>query len=229
MGWGDLCRWTNIPFLVVGVLTTTLQDPLYSSLRWCGPTLIMVGIGSMMFHGQLTRLGQAVDELAILYWEITLLFTVFEKQLRARPFLSRYIWALFLAENVLYFQMDRNPKLGWFLYHPLHLVVDIVVVSGLYVQCGKHASAWRFIRLGLILILIAFSAWLLDMFHCDAVRGWHLHAFGWHFFALGAITCLHIALAMQICIQNKRDTCRIFGLTLPLRDEASISREGHRT
>ncbi len=109
-------------------------------------------------------------------------------------------------------------RLGWFLYHPLHLCVDIVVVGGLYYQCGRHASAWRFIRMGLVFILMAFTAWLLDMFFCDAVREWHLHAYGWHLLALAAITCLHIALAVQICLQNGRPTCRIFGLTIRLRD-----------
>ena len=56
-----------------------------------------------------SRRGQAIDELAILYWEIALLFTVFEQALKGRPGYGYGIAALFLLENAMYFQMDAYP------------------------------------------------------------------------------------------------------------------------
>ena len=52
-----------------------------------GAMLVLIGFGSMAFHGTLTRVGQAADELPILFWEIALLLVIHpEPKYRQCPF-----------------------------------------------------------------------------------------------------------------------------------------------
>lgn len=207
---------TNLAYCFVGLTTFfgLAQHSAFSRLRVCGISLVLVGLGSMGFHGTLTRLGQAADELSIIYWEIAMLFCVFERRLQCNPWANKYIWALMILETWLYFQMDSHPQLGWALYHPLHVSVSFVTVFGLVVQMDGCPRTGYYVRIGLALIAVAFSCWLLDMFLCEVTQHLYLHAFGWHLFSAAAIAALHAGLASQICRQNKLSHISLFGLQL---------------
>ena len=74
--------WSNLAFVVVGVATVWLSrsDPAIKPLRLPGWMLVLIGFGSMYFHGTLTRWGQAADELMILWWEVAVLLTLFRSR-----------------------------------------------------------------------------------------------------------------------------------------------------
>ena len=107
--------------------------------------------------------------------------------------------------------MDKYPEIGWALYHPLHTVVDIIIVYRLYTKCVKYKIKYGMVLIfrGLKLIFIAFIAWLLDFFLCDLVHYLYLHAFGWHIFSGLAIAHLHLGLAILICIENKKSHLKL--------------------
>jgi len=195
---------SNAPYVVVGGLTFwCLRDSaVYFRLRICGVMLALIGFGSTAFHGTLTRWGQAADELAILYWEVALLFCVFEQELKRDRRGSLCICALFAVENFAYSLMDTQPTLGWALYHPLHACVDVVLVRKLWLQTQDSPQIQRYIKLGVTSIFLALVCWLLDMFACDAVQAYYLHAFGWHFLSCAAITYMHLAVALMLCRQH---------------------------
>merc|ERR1712083_1103441 len=98
--------------------------------------------------------------------------------------------------------------IGWALYHPLHVMVDIVVVYTLYskymaLSVGKDSSfGIQLLVRGLVLIGIAFGSWLLDMFWCDTFQSLYLHAFGWHIFSGLSIFHLHVALACLVAMEH---------------------------
>lgn len=200
---------SNGMYIYIGLWTMfEFTNTIYHRLQLCGLSLIVIGIGSICYHGTITRWGQAFDELAILYWEVALLAVVFEKQEMAYP-LIKYLYAPFaIFETVLYWQMDKYPNIGWALYHPLHVMVDIVVVYTLWskfkaLSVGKSLSyGMRLLIRGLVLIIIAFGCWLLDMFWCDTFQFLYLHAFGWHLLSGLAILHLHIALSTLIAMEN---------------------------
>merc|ERR1711971_1239015 len=104
--------------------------------------------------------------------------------------------------------MDKFPTIGWALYHPLHVLVDICIVYTLYrkymlLSVGKDSSfGIQLLLRGLVLIAIAFGAWLLDMFYCDIFQHYYLHAFGWHIFSGLSIFHLHVAVACLITMEN---------------------------
>jgi len=204
---------TNLAYCVVGVLTLLLpqQDQLWR-LRLSGMALFGVGVGSMAFHGTLTRLGQAADELAIVYWEVALLFCVFERQLLRRHWLGKCAWALLAAETVLYFQMDAYPKVGWALYHPLHATVGFAVAMGALFQASGCKRTQKYLLAGLLFMAVAFGSWLLDMFWCDSTQHLFLHAFGWHLNSAAAIAAFHAAVACQVCRQKKLSSVSLLGL-----------------
>jgi alkaline ceramidase len=101
---------SNIPYCIVGAITihTGSQHPSLAPLRMVGLMLVAIGVGSMLFHGTLTRVGQAADELAILWWEVSMLLLLY-------PSRSTAIWSLFAFENSVYWLMDFYPKVGWLL------------------------------------------------------------------------------------------------------------------
>lgn len=88
---------SNVIYLIVGLWTILeFTDSMYYRVRICGAALIVIGIGSISYHGTITRWGQAFDELAILYWEVALLSVVFERQESRYPFI-KYLYVPFAA------------------------------------------------------------------------------------------------------------------------------------
>lgn len=185
--------WSNLPYCIVGLITmhSAGQLPALAPLRLVGLMLVAIGVGSMLFHGTLTRIGQAADELAIMWWEISMMLLLY-------PARYRLIWTLFVIETSCYWLMDLYPEVGWLLYHPAHTAVDLLVVYGVYVEAVStgQLDTQKCVKWGLGLIAVAGTAWGIDFVHCDATQHLHLHAYGWHFFSCAAITMLHIALAL---------------------------------
>lgn len=207
---------SNIPYVVVGLITVRMardhRNPeTLLPLSNVGLMLILIGLGSMAFHGTLTRWGQAGDELAILWWEVSLLLVLFPSRSSAV-----YIWSLFVIENTTYWAMDFYPKVGWALYHPLHTMVDLALVVGLAGQIkeAKLDGAMRMIYAGLISIAIAFGSWLLDFFYCEHTSHFYLHAWGWHIFSCIAIGCLHLAFAMTLVHNASKKKFYLLGYTV---------------
>lgn len=192
--------WSNIPYCLVGLITfhSASQTAALEPLRLVGLMLVTIGVGSMLFHGTLTRFGQAADELAILWWEVSMLLLLY-------PSRSLSIWVLFALETSVYWLMDLYPKVGWLLYHPAHSTVDLLVVYGVYVEAAatNQRDIQTLVKLGLGLIAVAGGAWGADFAYCDATQHLHLHAYGWHFFSCAAIATLHIALALILLRRHK--------------------------
>jgi len=216
--------WTNLPYIFIGFITMFNLPPssVFQRVKLAGLALSAIGFGSMYFHGTLTRRGQAADELAIVYWEASLLFTLLETRLNrifGRNSTLQWIGLLFLlfCETVLYGFMDVYPQLGWALYHPLHVSVSIINVGLLSLNMNNCKRTAFLIKLGLTLIAIAFAAWLLDMFACESTKHLHLHAFGWHFLSAAAIACLHSAVVLHVARENNIARVSIFGIELGSR------------
>ena len=216
--WTDLIAefWntvSNIIYIIIGLWTIFefKDNKLYSRLTICGVSLCFIGIGSMSYHGTITRWGQAFDELAILYWEVTLLACVFQQNEINYSWIKYCYIPFVIFETILYWQMDKYPTIGWALYHPLHVIVDIIVVYTLYSKYmmltnGNTTSFGIGVLIrGLKLIFFAFFCWLLDFFMCHTFYYLYLHAFGWHIFSGLAIFHLHVALAALIAMENKKN------------------------
>ena len=131
---------TAAPYVLIGLATTCSNwgNPVFTRLRYAGAALILVGLGTADYHGTLTRRGQAIDELAILYWEIALLFTVFENFLKTQPLYNYAIVALFVLENLMYFQMDAYPTaISLPSLHPCGTVITTIGVAVFLYMFGE--------------------------------------------------------------------------------------------
>lgn len=204
---------TNSIYVIVGIWTFLEfnNNNIFSRLQYCGIALILVGLGSFAYHGTITRWGQACDELAILYWEVSVLFSLFEK---SQSFFNKWYFYLLLAilETALYWQMDKYPVIGWAIYHPLHTAIDLSSFGILYYKTNYQYNCTvgnQLFKNGVILIVIAFISWGLDMWFCDIFRNYYLHAFGWHLFSGMAIAHFHLGLALLVCLENNVDTLKL--------------------
>ena len=150
-----------------------------------------------------------MDELAILYWEVAMLLVLYPERRFA-------IWVLFVLENLSYWAMDAQPSM-WMLYHPAHGVVDIAVVLGATSEALRAGLTRTFVKvlaLGMGCIVVALTGWCLDMFMCDSMKFYYLHAYGWHLFAALAIACLHIELGLLLSRRAGRTTLECCGFVL---------------
>lgn len=205
---------SNIFFVIVGLTTFCVgrNDKMLFPLRSIGVCLVMVGLGSMAFHGTMTRWGQAWDELAIMWWEVALLFLLYPGDASAP-----YIWLLLVVETSGYWLLDLYPGYWtWMLYHPCHGVIDVALVVGCMKEVLRNKLTKTTLRIalsGIVLILIGIACWLLDMFLCDTFHPYYLHAWGWHVFAAAAIACWHVLFALLLAKRAGREKLEILGMT----------------
>lgn len=209
---------TNLIYIFVGLWTVfEFNSKIFNRMRISGMALFFIGIGSMCYHGTITRWGQAFDELAILYWEIALLATIFKENEMKYHWIKYCYLPFAILETVIYWQMDNYPAVGWPMYHVLHVAIDFIIVITLYFKFRELKNRYyvnetfeyniKFRGLGCI--SFSFFAWLLDYFYCDIFKYWYLHAFGWHLFSGLAIFQLHLGIASLVCIQNKKKSLHL--------------------
>lgn len=126
--------------------------------RW----FIVIGIGSIIFHGMLSTFGQFVDECAIsclLWYTLAMIFN----------WNTKFVWLLTLMSSGIFFVY---PPVNAFVLVGQGIVMTILIFNRV-----KKKS--RLLRIGGILFVIAIVLWILDRICFQTVVS--LHAF-WHIF-----------------------------------------------
>jgi hypothetical protein len=170
--------WSNLAYIFVGLyLVWRQRGALKSSLTTFGVTSIIVGIGSMFFHGTGTRIGEVIDVSAM--YLISGLFVAFP---------AKRLWALSEKATVGVYAALCAVSTAWLLLsysNGIWLFAAQVTAAGLmeialFRRDRPQLGAYRELLWMSIAFALAFTAWFLDVrkLMCDPDN----HIFGGHAF-----------------------------------------------
>lgn len=141
-----------------------------------------VGIGSTLFHGNLTQLGQVLDEVPMMYMVFSMLYILLEMP-RTKPDSRRGLQILLFATCTLLVSV--------YIYLNIYAVFTFSFVG----VCGSAAFTHIFqphgkTRLTTLLTFVAVGSfilagvlWLIDHFYCSQAQWLHLHMY-WHYLSM---------------------------------------------
>ncbi|ATZ47641.1 hypothetical protein BCIN_02g08990 [Botrytis cinerea B05.10] len=158
---------------------------------------LVIGVGSMLFHSTLIYPMQLVDELAMIYLECILAYSVFAHQ---KSPLSRFVLALSISALAifitLYYHYLQDPvfhqnmfalltatvvfRSMWIMEHivnPKRRVKDENVTTVEQKRRDERDSKilsqmWKLNYIGLTYVALAFFIWNLDNIYCGTIRRW---------------------------------------------------------
>lgn len=153
--------------------------------------VFVVGLGSMSFHGTLKHEYQLLDELPMIYAQLTTTYCLVEDQ-RERKY-SRWFpigLTLFgvLFSILLFFLASTSPFWTSELFRStflLHVVLIMLRIGYVYTK-AKSTTVKRLFAFGITSYCIGFCLWLLDLNFCSTLEAlpvnpqlhaiWHLSA-----------------------------------------------------
>ncbi|CAG8433913.1 6744_t:CDS:10 [Scutellospora calospora] len=163
-------------------------------------TIIVVGIGSILFHGTLLFSLQLFDEVPMMFCVLMLCYSVFENQ-KEKKFgkwfpIGLTIWGLFITAVMVLsgrYHQDRMMQLIEFYVFQGSFVVmaGCVYLNTLFIVFDSKAEKGvrRLWLLGSVVFLIGYIGWHIDLHFCSRMHNLpfdvpnpQLHAW-WHFTA----------------------------------------------
>lgn len=104
---------SSVPIVALGVvgLVIGLKRKYPPRLLILSVLLSMIGLGSIFFHSTLTRMGQATDELSMVVFISSLVYTVFVSPTSASPLLAGGLVLYTSALVVAYFVSEASFKI----------------------------------------------------------------------------------------------------------------------
>jgi len=169
---------TSVPIFLFGFLGVVHGLRQGYRARFLVPLALfaLVGAGSMAFHGTLLYVGQAMDELPMIWGAAALLFSVVEtKPAVGRWWLAPALVAYCVAFTAAYL---LTPDLFvYFLLSYIALILSIFFGSLAYYRRIEHAGAKRMLAAAAVLYLGGFFLfWLPDKLACANVQRFQFHA-----------------------------------------------------
>ena len=212
--WNALSSFYLVFLAVVGLLHSNPTGDVAFTV--CYLVLGVVGLGSVILHTTLTSLGQALDELPML-WMCSALFYAFlrlyDPSSKPKPssFDARAVYILlFVAvQTTIYIQIQSLFHV--FVCSYLSLVAIILSWSGYLAFNGEPQHMvirkWLWKRAFGLYVGVGSATWFVDMHMCDELTpyqdqlgGVTLHIF-WHF-AAAAATYFMILLLVTVRMQH---------------------------
>lgn len=134
--------------------------------------IILVGLGSILFHSNLTRFTQALDEVPMIWTVLALMYNC-----NKRWFNMYIIYGILSSITIVY----SHNNIQFYLFHLLN---TFITISCIYVLYNKSIHTYRYnlFKKGVCSFGIGITCWILDLFFCDYVQPYNLHAF-WHIFS----------------------------------------------
>mmetsp|Transcript_42258 Transcript_42258/g.111756 ORF Transcript_42258/g.111756 Transcript_42258/m.111756 type:complete len:266 (+) Transcript_42258:191-988(+) len=186
---------TSMFITMAGLLPLVLHRDLWPLLEWrfllAFLCIIVVGLGSVAFHGTLLFEHQMWDEVPMLWTVVVLVYVLLEhhqKEPRYGPGLPAALAAY--AAFATYATSQQGGNWQWFSFHALFGACELPCLYLVYrffqgLDPGQ-ADLRRLLKKGLFCYVFAIGVWLSDLNFCARLQQlpgysyWNLHAFGWH-------------------------------------------------
>ncbi|RIB14401.1 ceramidase [Gigaspora rosea] len=166
----------------------------------CFASIIVVGIGSILFHGTLLFSLQLFDEVPMMFCVLMLCYSVFENQKEKRfgkwlP-IGLTIWGLLITTIMILSGKDHNDRMmqmiEFYVFQGTFVVMaGCVYLHTLYIVFNPNVEKGvrKLWFLGSVVFLIGYIGWHIDLHFCSRmhqlpfdVPNPQLHAW-WHFTA----------------------------------------------
>lgn len=136
-------------------------------------SVVVVGVGSVAFHGTLLFELQMLDELPMLYTAALLVYILLEDRPKPRhgPWLPAVlvIYAAFATYGAAF---TRGGAQFWFFQISFaSLEVLGLILTTLLYRKSREPAQRRLFRAGMTLYLLAIALWFVDLRFCDALVG----------------------------------------------------------
>jgi dihydroceramidase len=154
--------------------------------------ILLLGIGSMLFHMTLTRSTQLLDEIPMLYSIVSYLFIITSRNQRGSN-ANRVVFHLGLVVILTFFEVSLPNHPEFLQLSFLSILLYVLYCAFNLVSSGNSnlkANAER----GLGISLLAAIIWISEPVLCQSLGWLQLHAW-WHFFA--SLSCFFLMRLLQ--------------------------------
>jgi len=193
---------SSIPMVVQALLGLVLTHKYATKqfrYKMCFVSLMLVGIGSSLFHASLKYKYQLLDELPMLILSANTLFCTLTAKSNSRTkneyYLMLFMMSITAAECVLYIYFQIWSIFFW--GYSINVLIITYIVYTVYLKSSPMVR--RVFTLGWACYYGGFLCWCADMAFCDYVQALHLHSF-WH---LGAGYGAYLNFILLIVIRAK--------------------------
>lgn len=155
---------SSIPMIFLGYYGFYYYKKLHNKHNYRFIILLLIGIGSTLFHATMHRLTQLLDEIPMIWLNSFLIYEMFP---------SYFFFILSFLITIIYS-----------IYHSYSIFLIYFGLTGLLVfliplQLKKNFLAKRLLTISLSLFIIGFIKWIIDNTMCSYVHDYYLHAW-WH-------------------------------------------------
>lgn len=234
--------FTNLIFMWLGFkgIRKCIANGFSPALTLSFVGYVVIGLGSMAFHGTLWYSMQLADELPMI-WTICGLAHVTFSYGKSRT-TSNLLGALFAgvaAFITIYYVTNKNPVFHQIAY--ASLTIGVVTRGGLATKYELEPAIrrrnpqiadkimremWTLMILGVGLFLLGFVFWLFDIVNCNYLLAWRSHMLlpwsivleghgWWHIFTgLGAYNLIVWRVWLNCCLDGNEDKFELRRTTL---------------
>jgi len=195
---------TSSFFIVfAGLLPVLLHRQFWHKLEWrfllVFLSIIIVGLGSVAFHGTLQFRHQMLDEVPML-WTVVIILYVLLEHYTLEPQWGRGlpIALATYAAVATYMTSQQKGTVQWYSFHTMFALCEFTALFLVWrffrsIDGAKEQNLKLLMSRGFGLYLVAVLLWLVDLNFCEYLRiipvydFWNLHAFGWHLLTSGGL------------------------------------------
>lgn len=225
---------SSMSLVLIGLLGMFLHPWAERRFHTAFLAIIVVGLGSVAFHGTLQKSSQALDEVPMLYTAFAFVYITICQRFPLKSS-QRHLLALALITHAVittYLVTAFDGYLQFVMFHVSFGTAEFFSIYQMFLiyrsQRGYHGSLAKTVfERGLFLYMFAFVFWLSDMLGCELVNPWYksailpinpqFHAW-WHIvvslglYSLAIYTLYH---RMQTTFSARQPSIAYFMLIVP--------------
>ena len=157
---------SNIPMILLGYYGLYVYYKIHNKYDIRFLLLICIGVGSFLFHATMSRFGQLLDEIPMIWMNSALMYEIIP---HPYWFVSAFLITIFYG--VFYHFMI------FFIY--FFITGAFVFISPFYTLQENNHLGKKMAMTALTLFSIGFIKWILDFAFCESLHDYYLHAW-WH-------------------------------------------------
>lgn len=206
---------TSQTYLIVGIWTVLAfkSQPKYSRLVFSGYTVLLIWIGTLLFHMSMTRECQIIDELSIIYWLYSIAYIIYyEQELVLYEIYNINIVYIYVI--IIIFVTYIYLFMSFELFNIHNAVIAWTTLYFFYQKIKYNKYALKYYKLGCFFYVSSIIIWGIEIEFCrkypNQFPKWlNIHAWIWHIGSALCIYYFHYSCAYLIAQRNKHDIIQL--------------------